>query len=473
MSLRLTVLGGGPGGYTAAFAAARLGMTVTLIEAASLGGTCLNQGCIPTKTLKASADALELALRLREFGIVQEGIPTVDMPAVMARKAKVCQTLRGGLEKTCAQAKVTLLRGRGVVLAPRTVQVTLANGDTQNIANDALIIATGSTVAALPGVPFDGLRILSSDHALTLVTVPQRLCIVGGGVVGCEMACMYSAFGSKVTVVEGTDRLLPMPGMDAQVGTLLQREMKKRGIMTHLARTLTDITAHADGVRAVLLPSPFVHPPLHTGTVPLEADAVLITVGRAPATAGLGLDAAGVATDTRGWIIADAYLRTSQAQVYAVGDVLGPQRVMLAHVAAAEALVAVQNILNTNNTPTAMEYSVVPSAIFTTPEIGCVGMSEAESLAQGHNVTCSVVQMRELGKAHAMNEIPGFVKLVIDVDTDRLLGAHIIGAHATELIAELTLALRMGATAADIARTIHAHPTLAEGVYEAALRKAE
>lgn len=465
--IRLTILGGGPGGYTAAFAAAQAGMSVTLIEKAELGGTCLNSGCIPTKTLKASADALELGLRLHEFGILHEGVPTVDMSAVMARKDTVCHILRGGLEKACAKHQITLLRGHGTVCGPRTVAVALHDNTTQRVENDALIIATGTTVASLPGLPFDGTHILSSDHALALTHIPQRLCIVGGGVIGCEMACILSALGAKVTLVEAMEHLLPMPGIDAQVRTLLMREFKKRGVVTHTAKILTDVTVRGTGVSGMLVPYT---QQVQAQAVPLEADAVLITVGRAPATEGLGLETAGIVTDTAGWIVADAHMRTHQARVFAVGDILGPQRGMLAHVAATEALVAVKNIQaqDTKEALVAMDYRVVPSAIFTTPEIGCVGLSEHEALAQGHSVRCAVVHLRELGKAHAMNELAGFVKLVVDAPSNRVLGAHIVGAHATELIAEMSLALRMNATARDIATTIHAHPTLAEALYEAA-----
>ena len=479
MSIRLTVLGGGPGGYTAAFAAARAGMTVTLVEQEHLGGTCLNYGCIPTKTLKASADALDLALRLSEFGIVSQGAH-VDMGAVNARKSKVRDVLRGGLEKSCAKLKIQWLRGRGRLHSARQVDVHMADGTVQRVENDALILATGSRVLELPGLPFDGQHILSSDHALDLTHVPQRLIIVGGGVVGCEMAFIYRSFGAEVTVVEGQDRLLPLPSVDGEVSKLLQREMKKRGIVCETGRTLGQIALpnqqeqESQRIRAVLGPSPFLntHTAAQSKEVSVEADAILVTVGRAPNTTDLGLKDAGISLDARGWVTADHYMCTSAPQVYAVGDVLGPQRVMLAHVAATEGLCAVRHCLaQAGGTEKAvpMDYDAVPSAIFTSPEVGCVGLSEEQAKAQGRNVHCPAVPFRELGKAQAMGELPGFFKLVLDAQSGKVLGAHIAGAHASDLVAELTLALRLGATAKDIADTIHAHPTLAEGVYEAAL----
>ena len=445
---RLTVIGGGPGGYTAAFAAARAGMEVTLVEAAHLGGTCLNSGCIPTKTLKASAEALETALRLAEFGITCDGTPHVDPAAVLARKEKVVDILRGGLEKACTRLKVRLCVGHGKVLDARHVEVTMADGGVDVVENDALILATGSRVAELPGLAFDHTHILSSDDALQLDRVPQRLVIVGGGVIGCEMAFM--------------------PSMDADVSTLLQREMKKRRISCELGRTLKDVRVEDGVVRATLTASPFVDKPTpaQQKEVPVEADMVLVTVGRCPAMEGLGLTEAGIETDRRGWVVVDDALKTSLPDVYAIGDLLGPSRVMLAHVAAMEGLCVVEGLCGK---PRAMRYDAVPSGVFTSPEVGSVGLSEQQAREQGLDVRCVTFQMRELGKAQAMGELPGFFKLVAAADSGRLLGAHIVGAHASDLVAEAALGVANGLTLEQVAHTIHAHPTLAEGLYEAAL----
>ena len=295
---------------------------------------------------------------------------------------------------------------------------------------------------------------------------------MGGGVIGCELAFIYQAFGSKVTVVEGQNRLLPLPSVDGDMSALLQREMKKRRIGCELGRTLKDVRVEGGMVRATLGAPPFIKEPTpaQMKETPIEAETVLVTVGRAPNTAGLGLAEAGVAVDGRGWIRADEHMRTSLPGVYAVGDALGPSRIMLAHVAAAEGLCAVRDCLGHDGR---MDYSAVPSGIFTSPEIGCVGLAEAQASEAGRDVRTATFQMRELGKAQAMSELPGMFKIVSDGATGKVLGVHIAGAHATDLIAEAGLALRLGASVRDIASTIHAHPTLAEGLYEAALSLVE
>ncbi len=471
MALRITVIGAGPGGYTAAFEAARRGAEVSLVEARELGGTCLNRGCIPTKALKSSADALEAVKRAAEFGIAGAGAPAADMPAVLARKAKVVETLQSGLAKACAQRKVKLVEGRARLVSAALVQVASPDGGVQELASDRVILATGSSVLRLPSLPCDGKYVLTSDEALALDRVPARLLVVGGGVVGCELAFVFRAFGSQVTVVEGLDRLLPVPSIDQDMSKLLLREAKKRGIKAELCRTVAGVRIEEGRVVADLAPSPFVPedrlPASAKKPLSLEADCVFSTVGRVPNTEGLGLAEAGVAVDARGWIAVNASLETSLPGVYAIGDVLGPSRIMLAHMAEAEARCAAAACFGEAAEP---EYAVCPSGIFTSPEIGCVGLSEEQAKAKGYDCACPQILFRELGKAHAMGELAGVFKLVADRATGRLLGAHIAGAHATDLIAEAALALHKGCTVQDLAATIHAHPTLAEGMLEAALK---
>lgn len=468
--MKLTIIGAGPGGYSAAFAAAKAGVEVTLVERAKLGGTCLHTGCIPTKTLRSSADVLEMSGRLAEFGITGECALKADMPAIVNRKRKVTATLQTGLEKTCAQLKVRVVYGKAELVSAKLVRVTTAEG-TEEVESDNVIIATGSSPLELPALPVDHARVLSSDDALELQAVPPSLIIVGGGVIGCELAFIYRAFGSKVTVVEGQSRLLPLPSVDEELSRLMQREMKKRGIAVELARTVTAVTpageAGASGVSVEIGASPFVQAANPPAPRRLEADAVCVTVGRVPHTDGLNLAAAGVKTDGRGWIEADDFLETSVPGVYAIGDILGPRRIMLAHMAVAEAHTAVHNILHPQDKKE-QRYDVVPSAVFTSPEIGEVGLSEAQAREQGLAVRTAVFQFRELGKAQAMGALAGLFKIVAEEGTGRLLGVHIAGAHASDLIAEATLALRKGCTAAELYETIHAHPTLSEGLYEAA-----
>lgn len=462
----IIVIGAGPGGYTAAFEAARAGASVTLVEKAEMGGTCLHTGCIPTKTIKASAEALETARRLEEFGIAAGGAaPSFlsDLAGVKARKERVRKLLCGGLEKTCASLKIRLLRGRAKLAPGRRVLVHGESGPSE-LYGDSIIIATGSKILDLPALPVDHKYILNSDDALNLEKTPKRLVIVGGGVIGCELAFIFRAFGSEVTVVEGLSRLLPLPSVDEEVSRLLRREAKKRGLRVEPARIVKSATVSGGKVTCLLGASPFVEGAAAADTE-IEADAVLTAVGRSPATEGLGLEAAGVRTDAKGWILVDRKMHTSAEGIYAIGDALGPSRPMLAHLASAEGLCAVANCLGRDEN---MDYGVVPSAIFTSPEIGTVGLTEAEAAEQGLNARSSLFQFRELGKAQAMGELPGFFKLVCERSGGRILGAQIAGAHAGDLVAEAALAVKNGLTATQLARTIHAHPTLAEGLYEAA-----
>ena len=454
--MKLTIIGGGPGGYTAAFAAAKAGVEVTLVERAHLGGTCLHTGCIPTKTLRSSADALDTVARLREFGIAGDCAATPDMSAIVARKRKVTATLQTGLEKTAAQLKVRVVRGDAEFVGAGLVRVASVGGSLE-IAGDRVILATGSSPLELPSLPVDHRLVLSSDDALELQTVPEHLVVVGGGVIGCELAFIYRAFGAKVTVIEGQGRLLPLPSVDGEISRLLLREMKKKGIAVELSHTVSRVTPCDGGAAVEIAPFP-------TGAGDsrvLNASAVCVTVGRVPNTAGLA--EAGIALDQRGWIVVDDTLETSVPGVYAIGDVTGPRRIMLA----AEAHTAVHNILHPEKKKV-QSYTVVPSAIFTSPEIGDVGLTEEQAREQGIAARSAVFQFRELGKAQAMGALSGLFKIVAEEGTGKLLGVHIAGAHASDLIAEATFALQKGCSARDLFETIHAHPTLSEGLYEAA-----
>lgn len=467
MTQKITIIGGGPGGYTAAFEAAEAGAEVTLIEFSSMGGTCLNRGCIPTKSFKASAEAIETAHRPTEFGISGQCNVVPDMEAIVARKSKVSETLRGGLEKTCSRLNVNLIYGTAQIINANLVRVRTNEGLEQEVASDKVIIATGSKNLDLPSLPVDHERIITSEDALELDHIPERLAIVGGGVIGSELACIFQAFGSKVTIVEGLDRILPLPSIDPDISKLMQREMKKRKISCELCRTVDKAESTENGVSMTLGPSPFLDqvPSSAQKEKVVEADTVLVAVGRAPNTENLGLAEAGVETDQRGWIVVDEFCRTSHSGIYAIGDVLGPSKIMLAHVATMEGLVAARNCLGGNEV---MAYDVIPSAVFTSPEVATVGLTEAQAKERGYTVSCVQRQFRELGMAQAMGEISGVIKLIMDSDSGKLLGAHLAGAHASDLIAEPTLALQLGAAGKDIGRTIHAHPTLAEGIFEAA-----
>lgn len=467
---KIVILGGGPGGYSAAFSAARKGFEVTLVEQDKVGGTCLNSGCVPTKTIKASTEALHLAKRMKEFGIDYDGNVKPNIEAIINRKSKVCNTLRGGLEKTCKQLGVTLIQGHGEFLDNRTIEITPIDGVGYQIKADKIIIATGSRTLQLPNIPFDHTCVISSDDALECTKIPDEMIILGGGVIGCEMAGIFAELGSKVTVVEGQDRLLPIPGIDESISALLLKEFKKKKIKVHLNRTLEDLVVENNRASCTLKDSPF-NPPAKPGKdIPLSAETVLVTVGRTPNSDNIGLSKAGVTVDERGWIKVDEFLETDSPGIYGIGDILGPANYMLAHMATMEGLHVVEGISG-NIQP--MKYRVVPSAIFTSPEIGCVGLSENEAKLAGFETETETLQMRVLGKSQAMSELSGLCKIVADKKTDKVLGIHIASAHATDILAESTLAIKKNLSITDLTQTIHAHPTLAEGIFEAALAMKE
>lgn len=466
MSLKLVVIGAGPGGYQAAIRAAQLGARVSLVEQAQVGGTCLHRGCIPTKTLKATAQALEEAHRLHEFGITSSGQFQADLMAINARRQQVIDTQTQGIEKLLQAWGVELVRGRARLDGSQAVEVELAGGGRARLEAERLILASGSRPADLPGLARDGEAVLNSDDALLLKEIPGRLLIVGGGVVGCEFAFIYAALGSQVTLVEALDRLLPMPSLDAEASRLLQRELKKRGIKVHLGRVVGELKREPGGLEARLDPSPLLPPAKGKTPAPVTvaADQVLVSVGRALNSDGLGLAQAGLSLE-RGAVQVDGRLAAGPQGVYAVGDVLGPGRPMLAHMAGAEARVAAANALGAN---LAVDYRVVPAVAFTTPEVAWVGLSPEQAAAQGLEAAAHLFQMRALGKAQAMGELAGFCKLLSEPPGGRLLGATIVGAQASAMIHECALALKLGATVADLAHTIHAHPTLSEAVAETA-----
>ncbi len=469
MAARVTILGAGPGGYVAAVRAAQLGAEVTVVEKEQVGGTCLNWGCIPSKIMKTSADLLEKFHQAEAFGILADGDARLDMQKLMVRKEQILATQIKGIEGLLAHHHINLVRGHARIEGPGKVSAAGQDGQVQGWAWDRLIIATGSQPFSVPAFPFDGRRILSSNHILSIEQVPESIVIVGGGVIGCEFACILSAMGAKVIVVEALDRMLPLPSVDASCSKVLEREMKKRKITFYVNRVVEAIEQNGDGLRVTVGPSPFASNLKAKDKVPVTemVAQALVCIGRSPNTKGIGLSTIGLATDAKGWIPVDDRLRTAVAGVYAIGDVLGPERVMLAHVASTEGILAAENALGGDRT---MDYTAVPGAIFTMPEVACVGLSEAQAKERGIDARSDAVLFRNIGKAQVIGELAGQATIVSDAGNGRLLGVHIIGPHATDLLGEGSLALSNRLGVADIAKTIHAHPTLAEIMLEVALK---
>jgi dihydrolipoamide dehydrogenase len=467
-SAKVTVIGGGPGGYVAAIRAAQSGAQVTLVEQDKVGGNCLHWGCIPSKIMKTAAELVERVKHGPDWGVLAGDAVTIDLKRLMEKKRKVVQDQLDGITRLLAHHRVRLVSGSAFVQGPGLCRVKTAAGSEMDIASDRLILATGSQPSALKGFPFDGKRILSSDHMLEMVEVPRRIVIVGGGAIGCEFACILSAMGASVHLVEAMGRLLPLDAVDEACSKVIQREMKKRKIDFTLESVVGEIRDQAGTLRVTLAPSPSAAQKNSQASPRLiDTDQVLVCVGRSPQIPPPWLEPLDVRRDDRGWVLADEGMQTSIAGIYAVGDMLGPSRPMLAHVASHEGTVAAENALGGSRQ---MAYGAVPSVVFTMPEVAGVGLTEKQAREQGHPVRADSVLFRNLGKAQAMGEIAGEAKIVSNAENGRILGVHMVGAHAADLIAEGALAVRLGATVTDLAETIHAHPTLAEVMMETSLK---
>ncbi|MFB3897013.1 MAG: dihydrolipoyl dehydrogenase [bacterium] len=447
----LLIIGAGPGGYVAAIHAAQLGLKVGVIEKAEIGGTCLNQGCIPTKALISTAQILDKLQQAAELGIEIQGTIKPDFAKMLTRKNKVVSINVNGIKSLFKSYSIELIRGNGRFINPQTISVTLPDGTSKPITADKFIIATGSRPSDLPNLAIDNQDIISSDGALNLPELPNRMLIVGAGVIGCEFAFLFQTLGVQVTVVE----LMPRPLIteDEEISQLIDRQFKKKKITLITNTQVTAVKKLESGAMVAELAN---------GTT-IEVDKILVSVGRKVNTDNLGLAELGIALSKKGAIIVNEYMETNIPGIYAIGDVIG--KLMLAHIASAEGMVAAENATGKKR---AMDYRVAPWGVFTNPEIGHVGLTEKEAVEQGYQVSIGRFPFRALGKAHAVNEIEGLVKLVVDSHTDQILGAHIFGAHATELIHELAAAMQFEAGATDLGRLIHTHPTFSEAIAEAA-----
>jgi dihydrolipoamide dehydrogenase len=461
MAYDLIVIGTGPGGYVCAIRAAQLGQKVAVVEKrATHGGTCLNVGCIPSKALLHASEMFEEAGHSFARMGIGVGTPKLDLAALMKFKDEGVDGNVKGVEFLLKKNKIDSVRGTGRITAPGKVEVKAPDGKTQTLETKSIVIATGSDVARLKGVDIDGKRIVTSDQAIALDKVPQRLLVIGAGVIGLELGSVWRRLGAQVTVVEFLDRILP--GLDNEVARQSQRLLEKQGIAFKLGSKVTGVDASGATLKARIEPA-------KGGTAEtIEADVVLVAIGRVPFTEGLGLDEAGVTKDNRGRIIVDAHYATNVKGIYAIGDVIaGP---MLAHKAEDEGM-AVAEILA--GQAGHVNYDVIPNVVYTFPEIASVGKTEEELKEAGTAYNTGKFPFTANGRAKANHQTDGFVKILADAKTDRVLGVHIVGSDAGNMIAEAAVAMEFGAAAEDIARTCHAHPTLPEAVKEAALAVAK
>jgi len=452
--INLVVIGGGPGGYAAAFYAADLGMSVTLVDLEkNPGGVCLYRGCIPSKALLHVAKLINETKEAKAWG-VDFGEPKIDIDQLRAFKDKVVGKLTGGLGVLSKQRKINFVQGRAKFISSKSIVVTKEDGSSQEITYDKAIIAIGSVVATIPSLQINSPRLLNSTSALDLPTIPKSLLVIGGGYIGLELGSVYAALGTKVSVVEFMDRILP--GADQDLVVHLKKRLDHSFDKIMLQSKVTEIKEVADGLSVKIENK--------DGQVEEQQyDYVLMSIGRKPQTAGLGLENTKVQVNERGWIIADNTLKTNDENIYAIGDIVGEP--MLAHKASHEARVAVDAI---SGKKVAFEPLAIPAVVFTDPEIAWAGITENQANAKSVKYEVAKFPWAASGRATTLDRSDGVTKIIVDPDTERVLGVGLCGPGAGEMIAEAVLAIEMGATVKDLALTIHPHPTLSETVMEAA-----
>ena len=458
-SYDVVVIGSGTGGYVAAIRAAQLGLRTAVVERApSLGGTCLNWGCIPTKALLEHAHALKIAQNWKEWGLtIGEAAIALDMTQVQARKDKIVKGLTGGIELLFKKNKIDWIKGSGRLTGKGTVEVT--DGQTQTLtATKEIIVATGSEPRSVPGITIDRKRIITSDEAIGLREVPKSIAIMGSGAVGVEFASIFRRFGSEVTIIELLPRLVPVE--DDAVSAELERSFKKQGIKVMTGTKVTSAKAGPDGVSLEAQAG-------DGKTTSLKADYLLVATGRGPVTKGLGAEDVGL-TIERGYIKVNNRFETGVPGISAIGDVITfeqPGHPQLAHLSSAEGVALAERIAGHEFRP--INYDQVPGCTYCDPEIGSVGLTEKEAQARGYDVKIGTFKFGILARARIAGEVEGFAKIVFETKYDEILGVHLIGPRATELVAEATLALRLECTVEELIRTIHAHPTMSEAIGEA------
>ena len=442
------ILGSGPGGYVAAIRLGQLGKQTALIEKVNLGGVCLNIGCIPSKALMQVARLKRRIEIAKQMGMEVSDLK-IDFTKTQAWKQNIVNRLTSGVEYLCKSNNVDIIKGEGKFQSPHEIIVTTSTG-TETIETKNTVIATGSRAMQIPGLEFDGTNVISSTEALELQQIPPNFVVVGGGVTGLEMATMYAELGSKVTVIEMLDQLLP--GVDIELVRIIERSLRRLGIDYHVKSKAKE---YREGqLRAIL----------EDGTEAMfPASKVLVSVGRRPNSDNIGLDKAGVKTNPQGWLQTDKHMETNVPGIYSIGDVNGPP--LFAHKASKEGIVAAESIAGMKSEA---DFRAIPWAIFTDPEIASAGLTESQAREKGYDPIIGKFPFTALGRALLAGETEGFVKIVADKNSELVLGIHIVGPEASDLISEAALAIEMGATLRDIELTIHPHPTLPESIMEAA-----
>ncbi len=445
--MKIIIIGGGPGGYVAAIRGAMLGADVTVIEKSQLGGTCLNTGCIPTKTLLNSTNILDKLKKAKSFGIkIPEGVE-VELDTIMEKKDKTVAQLVKGIEFIFRRKNVKIVRGFARLISRNEVEVINIDEKKQIIKADKIILATGSLPIVPPLFPYDGKKIITSEEALCLREIPKSMIIVGGGIIGCEFGQFFNSLGSKITIIEKEKQLLPFE--DEDVARQLERSFKRRKIGIKTGHEIRRIDVEEEELVAYC-----------NQDLTIKAEKMLISVGRKANLTNLGLEDIGIKTN-KGRVVVNEKMETNIEGIYAIGDIV--ESPLLAHVASREGIVAMENALGKNNQ---MSYKAVPRCLYTSPEIASVGLTEKEAKRRDLSYRIGKFDFRGLGKAQAIGEYWGFTKILAD-DQDKIIGATIVGASATELLAELTLAVELGLTTGEVRKAIHPHPTLSEGIMEA------
>ncbi|WP_296645444.1 dihydrolipoyl dehydrogenase [Romboutsia sp. 13368] len=445
--MKIAVIGGGPGGYVAAIKASMLGAEVTVIEKKKVGGTCLNVGCIPTKALLASSSMLMNIREAKDFGINIEGEVNTDFSAVMARKDKVVSQLVSGIEFLFEKRGINLVNGFGKLVDKNTIEVTKDDGSVETINADKIILANGSVPVVPPTIPYDKKRIITSDEVLGLTELPKSMLIIGGGVIGCEIGQFFGALGTEITIVQRGEQLLPFE--DKDVVKQLHRQFKKDKIKVLLENGVDSCEVVGDEVVSTL-----------SDGSKVTTQYVLAAIGRKPNIEGSGIEELGIELN-RGKIVVNENLETNVEGIYAIGDLINTP--MLAHVASKEGIIAVENAFGKSKS---VDYTAVPRCVYTEPEVAAVGKTQKQLDTEGVEYNVGKFDFRGLGKAQAIGHIQGFIKVLADSE-DKIVGASVVGPHATDLLTELSLAVHLGLTVEQVGDVIHAHPTLSEGLMEA------